>query len=77
MAKHKRLILKCIIDRAKKKHLCRHEKTHVIQKDEQRLTITLEDGRGTTNRYCKSCALKMIEKTFIEINNLKTQLENI
>ena len=77
MAKHKRLILKCNIEKAKRKHFCKHSKNHSIQSGESRLTITLQDGRGTLQHYCRECALKMIEQTFGELNTLKAQLESI
>ena len=75
MAKVKRLILKCEVDKAQRKHVCKHNKNHVIQKGDLRLTLTLSDGRATKERYCKECAIKMIEQSFEELNNLKNILE--
>lgn len=75
MAKMKKLVLKCEIGVAQKKHSCKHNQKHIISKGDLRLTLILDDGRATKVNYCKECALKMIEQAQMELNELETKLK--
>lgn len=75
MAKMKKLILKCEIEVAQKRHFCKHSKKHIISKGDKRLTLILNDGRATAVNYCQECGLKMIEQAQIELKELETKLK--
>lgn len=75
MAKMKKLVLKCEIGVAQKKHSCKHNQKHIISKGDKRLTLVLDDGRATKVNYCKECGLKMIEQAQIELKELETKLK--
>lgn len=74
MAKMKKLVLKCEIGVAQKKHSCKHNQKHIISKGDKRLTLVLDDGRATKVNYCKECGLKMIELAQIELKELERNL---
>lgn len=75
MAKMKKLVLKCEIGTAQKKHSCKHNQNHIISKGDLRLTLILNDGRATKVNYCKECALKMIEEAQAGLHELETKLK--
>lgn len=74
MAKIRKLILHCEVETAQRKHYCKHNSKHILSKGDLRLTLVLNDGRGTKVHYCKECALKMIENAQNELKKLETKL---
>lgn len=72
MAAPKSLILPMSVDRASKRHTCKHSKTHVIGKGDLRLKIAV--GRSHEH-YCVACAQKFIGLAVGNLQKLRVELE--
>lgn len=73
MAKFKSLIVSSKFEVASRKTSCKHDKKHVINKGEFRLSV-----KNTTqgeSYYCISCASDMLIQSLVKLEGLKNQLD--
>lgn len=71
MARPKSFLKPLAIDRAARSHNCQHNASHRIRVGDVRLKRRV--GR-TYEHYCAACALAMIERDLIALENLRRQL---
>lgn len=74
MARIKSLITRVETDSAKQSHNCQANRHHRIKAGDFRLNI--RNGRSW-DRYCFSCAQKILTEDLKKISDLKTQLDKL
>jgi hypothetical protein len=61
-----------VVDRAEKKHYCRYNKKHVINKGDKRLKIKVDMSYQT---YCSSCAVQFISTGITNLSLTLSELD--
>jgi len=73
MAKPKTFVKSISVDIAIRSHKCKHNKKHIINKDEKRLT--LKEGRSK-ERFCAICATESLKNDIIKMQSILNELSN-
>jgi len=74
MGRPKSFLPQLTIERAERRHSCRHQDSHVILQGHVRLTM--KEGREV-RRYCLDCAIKFLGADQVRLVELIKELETL
>lgn len=73
MPRPKSLIQRAEVDEVQKAHNCQHISNHRLERGDKRLKVWKQ---RSFDHYCAACALKIIERDIVKLQELARQLRN-
>jgi hypothetical protein len=72
--RYKSFLRRIIIEVARRRRTCHHDKRHVIRKDE--VSVLIQDGQFSRKVYCRVCAAEMLHLARRKLDQLDTDIKN-
>ncbi len=72
MPNHKSLVIRTVLEPAKRKRQCCHKKEHSILQGE--ISLVVREGQFKRKVYCKVCALGMLQMSMGRLKVLEESL---